>query len=151
MSSALELLREVCSGLPHVERAMFGGHGFFAPNGGMFAGIVTDDEVIFKLADETARAGLISEGGHAWQYRGRGSTMTMGQWIVVPDHFYDDLEVFAEWAKKAHALVPAKGAKKKRASLKRTATASRKKVPPRIAKLKTAKAASARRVSKKRK
>lgn len=151
MSSALDLLREVCSGLPHVERAMFGGHGFFAPNGGMFAGIVTDDEVIFKLADETARAGLISEGGHAWQYRGRASTMTMGQWIVVPEHFYDDLELFTEWAKKAHALAPAKVAKKKSAASKRAEPPARKKVPARLAKLKAAKPASTRRASKKRK
>lgn len=87
---------------------MFGGHGFFAPNGGMFAAIVSDDEVILKFADETARAELIEEGGHAWTYGGMKKPMTMPSWIVVPESFYDDHEAFSAWARRAHQLVPPK-------------------------------------------
>ena len=89
-------------------RKMFGGHGFFAPNGGMFAGIVTDDEVILKLADEKARSELIAIGGHPWTYEGKGKPMTMQEWIVVPESFYDDHDLFSTWAKRAHRLVPPK-------------------------------------------
>jgi TfoX/Sxy family transcriptional regulator of competence genes len=113
MSRSFELLSDACAGVPHTPRKMFGGHGFFAPNGGMFAGIVTDDEVILKLADEAARTELIAAGGHPWVYEGKGQAMTMKEWIVVPDGFYDDPELFAAWAKRAHRLVPPKLAKKK--------------------------------------
>lgn len=114
MSRSLELLSDACAGLEHTVRKMFGGHGFFAPNGGMFAGIVTDDEVIFKLDDAAARAELIAEGGHPWTYGGKGQPMTMKAWIVVPEAFYDDAETFAAWARRAHSLAPAKLASRKK-------------------------------------
>lgn len=104
----LDLLEEACDKLPHTTRAMFGGHGLFAPNGGMFAGIVTDDEIVLKLADETARDELVALGGHAWVYDNK---MTMKEWIVVPDRFYDEPRTLAEWAARAHKLAPAKKAK----------------------------------------
>lgn len=128
MSRSLELLTEACAGLPMTVRKMFGGHGFFAPNGGMFAGIVTDDEVIFKLADDAARADLIAEGGHAWTYDGKDKPMTMKEWIVVPDRFYDDAEALAGWAKRAHRLVPGKLAKatRRKPAAKRTKPAAAK-------------------------
>lgn len=122
MSRALELLTDACEGLVFTARKMFGGHGFFAPNGGMFAGIVTDDEVIFKLADETARAELVALGGHPWTYDGQEKPMTMAQWIVVPERFYDDPELFQVWAARAHTLVPARLAKKTKKPKKKTAT-----------------------------
>ncbi len=115
MSRSLDLLTEACAGLPMTIRKMFGGHGFFAPNGGMFAGIVTDDEVIFKLADDQARAELEADGGRAWTYTGKDKPMTMREWIVVPQYFYDDMDTFAAWAKRAHRLVPGKLAKPRRA------------------------------------
>ena len=113
----LDILEEACEGLPHTTRAMFGGHGLFAPNGGMFAGIVTDDEIVLKFADEKARAELVALGGHAWVYDNK---MTMKEWIVVPDAFYDEPRTLAAWAARAHKLVPAKKAKKpaKKASKK---------------------------------
>ena len=112
---------------------MFGGHGFFAPNGGMFAGIVTDDEVILKLVNGPARDELIAEGGHPWVYSGQDKPMTMSSWIVVPERFYDDPEAFMTWAARAFELAPPKKAK----AVKRTVV----KVPP--AKAKAAKKASA--------
>lgn len=111
MSRSLEILTDVCVGLPVRVQKMFGGHGFFAPNGGMFAGIVTNDEVILKLSDEKARSELIADGGHPWTYEGHGKPTTMSSWIVVPDSFYDDHETFQTWAKRAHALAPPKKAK----------------------------------------
>lgn len=128
MSSALDLLTEACAGLPMTIRKMFGGHGFFAPNGGMFAGLVTAEEVVLKLADEQARTELLALGGRAWTYDGKGKPMTMREWIVVPDAFYDDHDVFSVWARRAHRLAPAKkkgapakgapAAEKKRAATK---------------------------------
>src|SRR5215813_13631143 len=106
MSRSLELLTDACAGLPTTAKKMFGGHGFFAPNGGMFAGIVTDDEVIFKLVVGPLRDALITLGGHPWVYDARGKAMTMNEWIVVPERFYDDPELLADWAAKAHAAVP---------------------------------------------
>lgn len=120
MSRSLELLTDACADLDFTAKKMFGGHGFFAPNGGMFAGIVTDDEVIFKLADDAARAELVALGGHPWTYTGQDKPMTMAQWIVVPDAFYDDPETFAAWAARAHALVPAKKTAVKRTAVKKS-------------------------------
>lgn len=101
----VDLLEDACSKISHSRRAMFGGHGFFAPNGGMFAGIVTNDEIMLKFADGTARAELEALGGHAWVYNGK---MTMKEWIVIPDRFYDEPQELAAWAKRAHQLVPGK-------------------------------------------
>lgn len=108
MSSALDLLTDACVGLPVRVQKMFGGHGFFAPNGGMFAGIVTDDAVMLKIEDPTAKAELIALGGHAWIYQGRDKPMTMASWIIIPESFYDDQELFSAWARRAHTLVPPK-------------------------------------------
>jgi TfoX/Sxy family transcriptional regulator of competence genes len=105
MSRSLELLTEACTSLTVTTRRMFGGHGFFAPNGGMFAGIVTDDAIIFKLQLGPLRDQLIGLGGKPWVYNQK---MTMKEWIVVPESFYDDSESLAEWASKAHRVAPAK-------------------------------------------
>ncbi|MBL8955495.1 MAG: TfoX/Sxy family protein [Myxococcaceae bacterium] len=128
MSRALELLTEACTNLKHTPRKMFGGHGFFAPNGGMFAGIVSDDEVILKLQRGPLRDELIGLGGKPWQYFGKNDKngVTMAEWIVVPEGFYDDAEALETWAAKAHAAVPAK--------LKKPVT--KKPLPKRLAALK---------------
>lgn len=110
-SRSLDILTDACGDLPVVTRKMFGGHGFFAPNGGMFAAIVTDDEVIFKLVHGPARDELIAEGGQPWVYSGQGKPMTMSEWIVVPERFYDDPEAFMTWAARAFELAPPKKAK----------------------------------------
>ena len=89
---------------------MFGGHGFFAPNGGIFAAVVDDDRIVLKFADEPARAALVALGGEPWTY---AQKMTMKEWIVVPDRLYDEPRELAVWAKRAHALAPAKKAAKK--------------------------------------
>lgn len=105
----IDLLEDACAKLPHITRAMFGGHGLFAPNGGMFAGIVDDDRIILKLAQDPERADLIALGGAPWVYKGK---MTMKDWIVIPDAFYDEPQTLAAWAKKAHAIAPGKAAKR---------------------------------------
>lgn len=56
--------------------------------------------------------------------------MTMAQWIVVPEAFFDDPELFATWAKRAHALVPPK----KSSAPKRAKGSGEKADPPRRAK-----------------
>lgn len=113
-SRSLEILTDACGELPVVIKRMFGGYGFFAPNGGMFAGIVTDDAVIMKLAHGPARDELIAEGGHPWVYDGQAKPMTMAEWIVVPERFYDDGEAFAAWARRAFELAPPKTARKQK-------------------------------------
>lgn len=116
----LDILEDACARLPHATRAMFGGHGLFAPNGGMFAGIVDDDRVILKLADEGPRAELVALGGAPWTYAGQTKPMTMREWILVPDSFYDEPARLAEWAAVAHRLArPPKGKPAKRAAARK--------------------------------
>jgi TfoX/Sxy family transcriptional regulator of competence genes len=125
MSSSLALLTDACASLDATTRRMFGGHGFFAPNGGMFAGIVTDDQIVFKLVVGPLRDDLIALGGHPWIYDGSKRPMTMHEWIVVPEGFYDDPEQMAAWAAKAHAAVPGKKLKLKKPAAKKAATVKR--------------------------
>ena len=113
MSRSLEILIEACGELEVVRRKMFGGYGFFAPNGGMFAGIVTEDEIILKI-EGAPRDELVALGGKPWTYTGQSKPMTMENWIVVPERFYDDFELFNVWAARAHKLAPAKRAKPRR-------------------------------------
>ena len=111
MSRSLDVLTDACERLPVKVRKMFGGHGFFAPNGGMFAGIVTDDAIILKLERGAARDELMAIGGKPWIYGGQRKPVTMQEWIVIPDELYDDQELLATWARRAHKLAPAKPAK----------------------------------------
>lgn len=111
----LDLIEDACSALRHSTRAMFGGHGLFAPNGGIFAAVVTDDEIVLKLADTTARGELEALGGHAWVYDGK---MTMKEWIVIPERFYDEPMELSAWARRAYALAPPKKAKAARSAKK---------------------------------
>lgn len=114
--ASLDLLQDACAGLPHTERKMFGGYGFFAPNGGMFAGIVDDDRIILKFEEGPAKQALLALGTTAWTYAGSEKPMTMRNWILVPDAFYDDPDALASWAQKAHKAAPAKAEKKTAAS-----------------------------------
>lgn len=107
--SAIELLEDACAGLPYTKRAMFGGHGLFAPHGGIFAAVVDEDRLVLKLAEEAARAELVALGGAPWTYAGK---MTMREWIVVPEAFYDEPTTLAAWAARAHRLAPPRAAKK---------------------------------------
>ncbi len=129
MSTILDLLEDACARLPHTTRSMFGGHGLFAPNGGIFAAIVDEERIVLKFSDETARAELVGLGGKPWTYAGK---MTMREWILVPHELYDDADSLATWAKRAHALAPAKKAKGKKAT-KARGTGSKGKTPPRRA------------------
>jgi TfoX/Sxy family transcriptional regulator of competence genes len=104
----IDLLEDATAKLAHTTRRMFGGHGLFAPNGGMFAGIVTDDEIILKFSDEAARREFEAAGGRVWVYKNKASEMTMKEWIVIPESLYDDPRELAAWAARAHKLVPAK-------------------------------------------
>lgn len=97
-STSLPLLEDACTRIPHTTRAMFGGHGFFANNGGMFAAIVDGDRIALKLPVPEDFAALVALGGKQWVYQDR---MPMRAWAVVPDAFYDEPRTLAEWAKKA--------------------------------------------------
>lgn len=115
----LDLLEDACEALPHTTKSMFGGHGLFAPNGGMFAGIVDEDRIILKFEDETARAEFAAIGGEPWNYREK---MTMQAWLLVPDELYDQPHELADWARRAHALAPPPKPKKpKKAPAKKAA------------------------------
>lgn len=122
--SNLPLLEDACAGLPHSTRSMFGGHGLFAPNGGMFAAIVDLDRIALKLAREEDAEAFRAEGGEPWVYDGRAS---MRGWYVVPDEMYDEPRRLAEWARRAHATVEPKKAKAKGAAKKGPKKAAAKK------------------------
>lgn len=107
MSKAVAILEDACADLPHTVRAMFGGHGFFAPNGGMFAGVVTDDRLALKfVAGTPGHAAFTAEGAEPWVYDEGPKPMTMREWLLVPDDLYDDPTGLAAWCAKAHAAVP---------------------------------------------
>lgn len=126
---SLDLLEDACLRLPHTTRAMFGGHGLFAPNGGMFAGIVDDDRMILKFAEGTPEhAAFLAAGGKPWTYEGGPKPMTMREWLLVPLDHYDSPTELAAWAAKAHRIVPAKPPKKAKAAAgKKSAKAGAKK------------------------
>lgn len=84
MSSSLDILKEACAGLTKTVRKMFGGHGFFAPNGSMFPGIVTDDAIVLKLVRGPLRDEFMTLGGKPWVYTGGKKPMTMQEWLLVP-------------------------------------------------------------------
>lgn len=116
----LDLLLDACARLPHTRRAMFGGHGLFAPNGGMFAAIVDEDRIALKLPNAEDQAAFQAEGARPWVYQGQ---MTMAAWLVVPDELYDAPQRLAEWARLAHATAvpPKPKGKKAKAAAKRPA------------------------------
>ena len=127
----LALLEDALAALPHTRRSMFGGHGAFAPNGGMFAAIVDDDRIALKLPRQEDYEAFLAAGGEPWVYEGR---MSMAHWAVVPDALYDDPRGLAEWARRAHATAApsksklararkaAKGATAKKAATRKSAT-----------------------------
>lgn len=106
----LEILTEACAALPHTRRAMFGGHGFFAPNGGMFAAVVDQDRIALKLPLPEDEEAFRAEGAEPWVYDGR---MRMSHWCVVPDALYDEPRRLAEWARRAHATAAPSRARRK--------------------------------------
>lgn len=145
--SNLELLEDACMALSYSKRAMFGGHGLFAPNGGMFAAIIDEDRIMLKFATDPARAELVALGGAPWVYR---EGMTMKDWIVVPDAFYDEPATLAAWARRAHAMAPpkvVKGRKRMPATSKRAATKAPSKKPAAKAKKPAPKKPTAKRSS----
>ena len=88
----IDLLEDACdrARLARSTRAMFGGHGLFAPNGGMFAGIVDDDRIILKLTEDAPRGELMSAGGEAWTYKSPRGSMEMRDMMLEaePELFY---------------------------------------------------------------
>lgn len=107
--SSLALLQDACDALPHTTRAMFGGHGLFAPNGGMFAAVVDEDRIALKLPREVDQAAFVALGGKPWSYQDR---MTMRAWLVIPEAMYDEPTLLAKWCGVAHATAEPKKAKK---------------------------------------
>src|SRR5688572_22445116 len=109
----LGLLEDACASLPHTTRAMFGGHGLFAPNGGMFAGIVDEDRIVLKFRSGSPdHEAFIALGARPWTYGDGPKPMTMKEWLLVPDALYDEPRALAEWAGRAHRAAPAKRPKK---------------------------------------
>jgi TfoX/Sxy family transcriptional regulator of competence genes len=99
---------EATSGLDFVQKRMFGGSGYFAAHGGIFAAIVTHDDLVLKFPMGEERDALILLGGKPWVYDGQGKAMTMQEWIVVPEAFYDDVELLRAWTLRAYRGAPMK-------------------------------------------
>jgi TfoX/Sxy family transcriptional regulator of competence genes len=126
----LPLLEEALDALPHTRRSMFGGHGAFAPNGGMFAAIVDGDRIALKLPKQEDWDAFLAEGAEPWVYDGR---MSMAGWAVVPESFYDEPRRLAEWARRAHATTVPSKSKLARAKKAAAKTGAVKKAGPRKA------------------
>lgn len=113
---AYALLLEACERLPHTPRAMFGGHGLFAPNGAMFAAQVDEGAIALKLIEPEAQEEFIALGAAPWSPR---AGLTMGGWFVVPMDLLDEPRQLADWCQRAHAT--AKPSKPKKTSAKKPA------------------------------
>src|SRR5438093_1238038 len=99
----IDLLEDACAKLAYTKRAMFGGFGLFAPNGGMFAGIVDDDRIVLKFVEDAPEhAEFRTAGGAPWRYQDK---MTMKEWLLVPEAMYDEPRALAECAAGAPAHV----------------------------------------------
>jgi TfoX/Sxy family transcriptional regulator of competence genes len=113
---------EATQELLFVSRRMFGGLGYFAPNGGIFAAIVTHDDLVLKFVLGPERNELVALGGAPWVYEGSPRSITMQEWLVVPEAFYDDVELLKHWVGRAHRAAPPKK--------KRTKARPPKSIPP---------------------
>lgn len=130
--STLDLLEDACAKLPYTKRAMFGGHGLFAPNGGMFAGVIEEDRMMLKFEEANPdHAAFRALGAAPWVYESKMGATTMKAWLVVPEAFHDEPRALAEWVAKAHRAAPAKAAKKpSKAAKKPSKKAAAKKAKP---------------------
>ncbi len=126
------LVEEHASALPGVSRRrMFGCDAFFR-EGTIFSLIWKTGRIGLKLTDEADHREVLSmKGAEPWSIGAK----TMGNWVLVPEAFHDDVETLAKWVARAHAQaealpnaarVKARVAKKKQAA---SATAA-KKAPP---------------------
>ena len=96
-------------------RRMFGGEGIFA--GDLMIGLVVSDQLYLKT-DETSRAKFVAESCRPFSYK-RAGAMHDTSYYAIPDRLLDDPEEFAEWARLAHRVAQAAGAKKERKKPKR--------------------------------
>ena len=106
----LDLLRLV----PGVQaKAMFGGHGLYR-DGLMFA-IVIDEQLYFKVDDETVAA-YAARGLGPFTYTSRGKTASL-RYHVAPPEVLDDPQAMAQWALAAcEVAVRAQAARARKAS-----------------------------------
>ncbi len=96
---------------PIAVRRMFGGEGIFADD--LMFGLVTSDDQVHLKTDEVSREAFLAEACKPFSFR-KGGKMIATAYYTVPDRLLDDPEEFAVWAKRAHGVARAAGAKKPR-------------------------------------
>jgi DNA transformation protein len=92
-------------------RRMFGGFGMYV--NGQIVGIIVRERIYLKTDDESRKA-FIAEKCKPFTYQKRTGKGVSLRYYAIPERLYDDPEEFAAWVDRAHAIVPAKPAKKKR-------------------------------------
>ena len=100
---------------------MFGGMGAFA-KGRMFAAIMGDNEVSFKLPPD-ALDEAYQAGGKQWVYEDKGKEAKMSTYTIFPPDVIVDAERCEGWMRLAIDYVLTLPAKKPRASKRKPKTA----------------------------
>ena len=99
---------------PVTARGMFGGYGLYL-EGVMFA-LIAYEKLYFKVDDENREDYIAAETG-PFIYNRNGKLIEMS-YYQLPDAVFEDMEVLAEWVKKAHAA--ARRSKQKKTKKKKT-------------------------------
>lgn len=131
MGNELDILVDAAEGLGYSHRAMFGGEGFFAPNGQMFAAELKG-EIALRIPEPEEYAALLARGAKPFNPLGR-MPRGMKHWLVVPDDFLDEPHQLRDWVRRSHALSTVEPTQAKRAVAKKDAKKAAKvpKRPPR--------------------
>ena len=92
-------------------RRMFGGEGLFVD--GLMIGLVIQDRIYLKTDDQSRKA-YIAEKSKPFTYSAKGGKKVSLNHYAIPERIHDDPELFADWARAAHAVARAKPVKKKK-------------------------------------
>jgi len=92
-----EYVLEQLDGLGVTARLMFGGAGLYA--GGAIFGVMDDDQVFFKVDDET-RPLYVARGAKAWDPM-PGYEKPSPHYYEVPGEVLDDRDELREWARRS--------------------------------------------------
>ena len=98
---------------PFAPRIVFQGKAQALGHGGVRVEPENDERIGLGFVQMGLTLDLESLGGRAWV---NADKMTMKEWILIPDAFYDDQDLLAEWAARAQSVAPAKKSKGRKAA-----------------------------------
>lgn len=101
MSGVADYLPELFAGFGRITlRRMFGGHGVYHA-GVMFALVAAD--TLYLKCDATSAPDFEAEGLEPFTYTDRNGRRAVMSYRRAPDALFDDPDLAAQWARRAHA------------------------------------------------